>query len=106
MQRDAGGAVISQTQYLRDESGRVRESLKRSGAGIEHKLYDAQGNVVQASDAQGTRTYSHYEKDKQGRTLGYQEVDQTTGKSTRVITNPARSCRKWTTRECGRAWNQ
>lgn len=87
-ERDARGRVTSKTEYKRTPSGKVRESIKRGVNGTETKLYNEDGDVVQTTDSNGTRRFSHYIKDGQGRTLSYQEIDLNTNKATQIILDP------------------
>lgn len=57
-ERNAKGGVISKTEYMRSETGKLKQSVKRSAAGTETKLYNNEGDVIQSTDAHGTRAYS------------------------------------------------
>jgi hypothetical protein len=51
----------------------VLKLVKTGRAGTETKSFDPQGNIIQITNAQGTKFYSQYEKNSRGKTTSYVE---------------------------------
>lgn len=87
-ERDASGDLISRTKYFRSSQGTVLKLVKTGRAGTETKSFDPQGNIIQITNAQGTKFYSQYEKNSRGKTTSYVEREMGTGKTYRVFLEP------------------
>jgi YD repeat-containing protein len=87
-ERDASGSILARYQYYRSANGKLQKMVKRSAAGVVTKLFDDDGNPVQATDSQGTKVFSNYVKDEKGKTVGYTETDLSTNKTNRMILDP------------------
>lgn len=87
-ERDAAGDLISRTKYFRSSQGTVIKQVKTGRAGTETKSFDGQGNIVQITNAQGTKFYSQYEKNSRGKTVSYVERELGTGKTYRMFLDP------------------
>ncbi|MEW6517419.1 MAG: hypothetical protein AB1439_11010 [candidate division FCPU426 bacterium] len=87
-ERDANGGVMARYQYFRSVSGKMQKMVKRSAAGVVTKIFDDDGNPVQATDSQGTKVFTNYVKNEKGKTVGYTETDLATSKTNRMILDP------------------
>jgi YD repeat-containing protein len=85
-EKDSNGALIAKTEYQHD-GGKVASSVRRSAGEIEMKVFDNAGNIAQVINSQGTKAYSNYQKNTEGHTTGYNEIDMTSGKMSRVELN-------------------
>ncbi|MCD4812436.1 hypothetical protein K8S19_01890, partial [bacterium] len=85
---DPNGTVISRTKYYKSATGKLQKMVKRSAAGVVTKLFDSDGNAVQATDSQGSKIFSNYIKNEDGKTVSYVETDLATNKTVTNILDP------------------
>ncbi|MCK5219475.1 hypothetical protein KAR10_08135, partial [bacterium] len=87
-ERDKQGGVLAKIKYYRDQKGNIRRMEKKSGQGMESKLFDAKGNVIQSTDTHGIKLYSQYKKDAKGKVVSYCERDLGTNKFWKMTLDP------------------
>ncbi|MCD4812438.1 hypothetical protein K8S19_01900 [bacterium] len=87
-ERNASGTVIAEYEYLRDKTGNIQKMVKKGLTGVEIKIYDRKGNVIQASNTQGIHTYSNYVKNNKGKTVSFIERNMNDNKMYKVILDP------------------
>ncbi len=86
-QLDAQGGVISETKYTR-RNGKIVQSVETGRAGLVTKMFDRDGNIIQMTDAQGTKIFSNYVKNAKGKTTSYKETDLATNETVTKLLDP------------------